>query len=988
MWDHPARYRGASASRVLRRRVGGPGIFYNSVARDCTVKKTQFSMLKLSAAPLVLSVAMVSAPVYAQDASEAEDASATIVVTGSRIQRPDLSAAVPTVVVSDAAIQEAGTGNIQDALADLPAVGQNISRTSSNFATTGNGVATVNLRNLGSARTLVLVDGRRFVAGIPGTSIVDLNTIPTDLIKRIEVVTGGASAVYGSEAIAGVVNFVLDNRFEGVRVRGQATVSDEGDAPRQYISATLGQSLADGRGHVTLYGQYDRDHGLRSRNRSFSAVDVPNRSSFAAQGLFSPDGTFAPGASTFTYDQANALKAYQSANIDGYNRNSDRYLAVPVERMMGTVLFDYELTDGITGYFEGEYVKSKSRSRLEPQAVANTDLTNADGTVYAGIPITNPLIPQTIRDAMVAAGVTALPFRRRSNDIFDRSNRNDRDTWRVVAGLRGEFGGSFNWDVYYTHGETKDYTRSETILGPNYVNALNVVQTPTGPQCSINVDADPSNNDTRCVPLDIFGFNTVSGPAADYVTNGGQLSTYNAKLKQDVVSASLTGDLFTLPGGAVKFAAGAEYRREKSSEDFDEATNLGLTLGNFLSDTYGKYNVKETFVEVVAPILADRPGFHYLGLEGAVRYADYSTVGGVWSWKAGGEYAPTRDIRFRAIYSEATRAPNISELFSAQSETFPAVIDPCDQRAGEGDGAPIVVTRAQLPAGCLANAAINAASNTAGGFVYSTAQIQTINGFLGGNPDLDEEKAKTLTIGGVFTPSFLRNFSLTVDYYRIKVENAIGIIGQQTSLDECLTGGGEAIFCDNIVRGADGRVATVNALNLNTGAFKVEGIDTQVRYSVPIGNNASFDLSAMWTHLLKQEQTSFPGGPVQKERGQLDCYSCGRLGTGFKDKVNVSATFKLDAISLNWRTNYMSSVVDDLTKAAPISTGAYWYHDAQLRVGVSEKFDFYVGANNIFDKKPPLFNDTNVVTFPGAQTSANTYDLYGRMFYFGVDAKF
>jgi iron complex outermembrane receptor protein len=758
---------------------------------------------------------------------------------------------------------------------------------------------------------------------------------------------------------------------------------------------TAGQSFGGGRGNIIAYGQYDRDAGLRSRNRAFSATDVPNRSSFAAQGLFSPNGTFAPGASTFTFDLANNLIPYQSANINGYNRNNDRYLSVPVERYLGTVLGKFEISDGLEFFVEGEYARSKARSSLEPQAVANTDLTNADGTGYAGIPLTNPFIPAGIRAAVNALNtdadpdndVTAIPFRRRSNDIFDRSNRNDRELWRGVVGLRGELGSDFKWDVYYNHGEMKDHTASETILGPNYVNSLNAVAGPGGPVCSINVDADPSNNDPDCVPINIFGFNTASAAASNYVTDGGLLSTYDAKVKQDVVAATLSGKAFELPGGPIGFATGVEYRREKSTEDFDEATNLGLTLGNFLTDTRGKYNVKEGFLEVIAPILADTTGFHYLGLEGAVRYADYSTVGGVWSWKAGGEYAPTPDIRFRAIYSEATRAPSISELFAAQSETFPAVVDPCDQREGEGDGAPI--TLGTLPAACLAVPAIAAAAATPGGFVYSTAQIQTINGFLGGNLTLNEEKAKTLTAGAVFTPRFLRNFTLSVDYYRIKVQDAIGIIGQQTSLDECYTGSGEAIFCNNVVRDATGRVATVNALNLNTGSFLVEGIDTQARFNSNVGP-ARLDLSVYWNHLLSQEQTSFPGGPTQDELGQLDCYSCGRLGTGFRDKVFGSATVSMDNWSLNWRANYLTSVVDDITDPDAIRTGAFWYHDAQLRLGVGpeRKFEFYLGVNNVFDKKPPLFSDTNPVTFPGTQTSATTYDTFGRMLYAGVDFRF
>jgi len=910
-----------------------------------------------------------------------------IVVTGSRIARADLVATVPVAVVSSEEIAQTGAANIQDVLADLPAVGQNISRTSTNFSTTGNGQASINLRNLGSSRTLVLVNGRRFVAGVPGTSIVDLNNIPTDLIKQVEVVTGGASAVYGSEAISGVVNFILDDEFQGLRLHAQAGLSDKGDAARQLVSATAGTSFAEGRGHIVIAGSYDKDHGLRSRDRTFSATDNPNRSSYNAQGLFSPNGSFAPGAGTLTFDAFNNVKNYQSANIDGYNRNADRYLALPVERYLASSLAKFSFSPAATVYGEFTYAKSKSNSSLEPQAVASSDLVYADGSAFGGIPITNPLIPTAIRTAMVNAGVTALPFRRRSNDIFDRSNHNDRETWRAVAGVRGELSPALHYDVYYTHGETRDVTHSGTVYGPNYANALNVVAGPNGPVCAINADANPNNNDAACVPLNIFGFNTVSAAAAAYVTRNGEQSRYEARVKQDVASATLSGELFKLPGGPLGFAIGGEYRHEKSTEDFDEATNLGLTLGNQLSDTRGAYDVKEGFVEISAPVLADLPFIHRLSFEGAARYADYSTVGGVWSWKVGGEWAPVRDLRFRGVYSRATRAPNISELYSAQNETFPAVVDPCDQRRGAGDGAPISLTN--LPAACRANTAIaNAAAS--GGFVYSTAQIQNINGFTGGNPNLKQETAKTLTLGGVFEPRFLPGFSLTVDYYDIKVENAIGIIGQQTSLNECINGGGQAIFCNNIVRDATGHLESVNAINLNTGSFEASGIDTQARYLVRFSGDTRLDLNVRWTHLLKQQQTSYPGGPTQDELGQLDCYACGRLGTGFRDKVNVSATFSLPGASLNWRANYLSSVVDDLTAANPIRTGSFWYHDAQLRFGAGERsrYSFYLGVDNIFDKTPPVFGDTSPVTFPGTQTSANTYDLYGRLLYAGVDFRF
>lgn len=954
----------------------------------------------LAGSASIAAIAVFATAASAQDTTApapdaaAENEADTIIVTGSRIARPDLSASVPVAIVSQESIQSTGAANIQDVLSELPSVGSNISRSSSNFQNTANGSATVNLRNLSEERTLVLVNGRRFVAGIPGTSIVDLNSIPTDLIKQVEVVTGGASAVYGSEAIAGVVNFILDDKFEGLRGHAQANVSGQGDAPRQMVSLTGGLSFADGRGHVVLNGQYDRDGGLFSRDRAFAAVDSPNRSAYSAQGLFSPTNTFSPG-NAYTFDMNNTLKLYQSANIDGYNRQGDRYLAVPVQRYLGSGLASFEFSPAATLYVEGTYAKTKTVAGLEPQAVDGTpDGTDLDlgGIPYEGIPITNPFIPATIRQAMVAAGVTALPFRRRSNDIFNRSNRTDRETWRAVAGLRGDLGAGIDlkYDIYYNHGETKDFTRAESLFAPEYVNALDAVAGPSGPVCRINVDANPSNNDAACVPINIFGFNTVSPAAANYVTRGGSLYSYNAKVKQDVVSGSLTGKFGALSGvDPISFAIGGEYRHESSSEDFDSDTNLGTALGNQIPDTFGSYSVKEAFAEVVAPIVQEQPFMHYLGVEGAVRYADYSTVGGVWSWKAGGTWAPVRDIRFRAVYSEATRAPNISELYSAPGETFPAVIDPCDQAEGAGDGAPLTIAAGALPAACRAIPAIAAAAATAGGFTYSTAQIQTINGFEGGNPNLKAEKAKTLTIGGVFTPSFVPGFSLTVDYYRIKVENAVGIIGQQTSLDECINGSGQALFCNNVFRNAAGRVTRIDALNLNVGSYQVEGIDVGGRFSHRFSDNFKLDLTGNWTHLLKQEQTSFQGGPVQDELGQLDCYECGRLGTGFKDKFNVSAKVTSGPVSLNWQTTYLGPVVDTLGPGA-IRVGAFMYHDAQLRIELDQarKFAFYLGADNIFNKQPPLFADTNVVTYPGTRTAAKTYDTFGRMFYAGVDFKF
>ena len=992
--------------------------------------------LHLTSALSTLAFLAVAVPAHAQDASTPTgtgngpatgsaittagtptQAGEEIVVTGSRIARPDLQAAVPVAVVSAERIQQNGSANVQDVLNQLPSMGSNFGRTSSNFSNTGNGQATLNLRNLGDARTLVLINGRRTL-GIAGTSAVDVNNIPADLISRVEVVTGGASAVYGSEAIAGVVNFVLNDRFEGFKIKGQATISDKGDAPRQYVSITGGHSFLDDRAHLVANFSYDNDHGLRSRNRSFSSRDIPNRSSYAQQGLFdatnlndpNAGATFSPATgNTFTFNPTNGLKGYQGANIDGFNRNAVRLLSVPVERYLGTVLGNFEVSDALNFYAEGSYAHTNSNAALEPSAIDNVSpggkVLNFDGSDYDGIPITSPYVPAEIRARAIANGATVLQFRRRSNDIFDRSNTNKRDFYRGVFGAKGNFAANWGYDVYYEHSYSRDHTSAQAIYTPNYGAALSNEIGPDGQvRCS-----DPAARAAGCVPINIFGYNTVSAAAAGFLqnytgptrtvtlvdgntvqlTNGSPVNyNYLAKTKQDVISGSIHGDLFSIAGGPVTAVVGGEYRREKSSEVFDPFTQAGLSSGNQITNTTGKFNVKEAFAEVLAPIVEDRPGIHFLGLEGAARYADYSTVGNVFSWKAGGSYAPTRDIRFRAIYSRATRAPNIGELFASLSQTFPAVTDPCDQGGGQGDGAAL----SPLAAGCSAVPGVAATVARRGAFAYSTAQIQTIDGLLGGNRNLKEETANTITAGAVITPTFLRNFSMTVDYYRIKVKNAIGQVGQQISVSQCLSGG-DPLFCGNVIRDANGFITRVNDINLNTGAFLVEGIDVDTRYTLEldsIANNLALDIQVQWNHQFKQRRTPFPGGPVQNEIKQADCYSCGRLGAGFRDKVFSNFTLRNSNVALNYQINYYGPLSDNLDGSTPVITPIrrYFYHNAQIKFLLQDRFEMYVGVNNIFDKLPPVFGDTNPVTFPGTQTSANTYDLFGRMIYVGASVRF
>lgn len=985
--------------------------------------------LRSGSAVIALCALFLAPAAYAQDAerpadatpqpelTEADDA-AEITVTGSRIARPDIEGIVPTAAVSAAALDQNAATNVQDTLIELPQVGIGTSRTNSNFLTGANGVATVNLRNLGSNRTLVLINGRRAVSGLAGSSAVDINNIPVEFIDRIDIVTGGSSAVYGSEAISGVVNFILKDRFEGLQLRGQSGITERGDNFRYMGSLTGGLSFADGRGNIFGNFSYDNDEGLLSRERGISDQDcflnaTPDEcgpafySSYAAQGRF--ELLNAAGARTnvfggqglFTFDPSNNLVPGFPVG-SGFNRNDERRISVPVERYLASAIANFEVSDGLTLYAEGTFAKVKSSSRIEATPLDYTDLY--DGSAgNIGIPITNPFIPAAVRAAIAAANadadptndVAAIGFRRRQVDVFSRSNRADRETWRGVIGARGNLAGDFKYDVSYVYGRVRDFTASQDIDNARYRNALDAV---VDPATGAIICRSAAARADGCVPINLFGFNTATPEAAAYVQSSIPKSERIVN-QQHVVSANVTGELFELPGGDLAVAAGAEYRKEKSVDDLDELTNTGGNSGNIIPDTRGSFDVWEVYGEINAPIISDRPFFNYLGLTGAARYSDYSTVGGVFSWNVGAEWSPVQDLRFRAVYAEANRAPNIGELFSAPAETFPTVTDPCIGVSATGFNA--ATTTAGQAAACRAlpgfAANIGQAGNpTPGAFFYELADIQGINGFDGGNLDLQEETAKTLTVGGVITPSFLPGLSLSVDYFRIKVDNAIGTTPRDVSIGQCLESG-VAAFCNNVVRSAaNGRLVTVNSQLANIANLKTSGIDVALQYNTPLGFAADdrLTLNVYYTYLIDLEKRSFPGAPLEENRGQLG--GDGRLGAGFKHKASARIGYNFDNVTLSWQANYLGKIQDTLGGYGDAdldrlnSVGSYWYHDAQVRFDVDpdKRFEFYVGVDNVFDKKPPFLPSGFASSVTGTETAADTYDPFGRRWYAGARVRF
>lgn len=966
---------------------------------------------RLALAATLVSYAHAAAAQDTDPAAEGIASGADIVVTGSRIPRPDLDAPSPVAIITEQQIERDGATNVQDFLAELPQVGIGTSRTNTNFSTSGNGVATVNLRNLGSSRTLVLVNGRRFVPGVAGTSQVDLNNIPADFISRVEVVTGGASAVYGSEAIAGVVNFILKDEFDGLQLRGQAGITSRGDNPRYLASLSAGTNFgADDRGTVLANFTYDRDEGLRSRERGISDQDCflvpsPDECGPASYSTFAPQGRFQfldadgrpvqalNGGSLFTFGPNNEVVAGFPTGF-GFNRNAVRRIAVPVERYLATGIFSYDLAPDITPFAEVTYSKVNSRSNIEPFALGFDDIyAGTAGDV--GLPITNPFIPAEIQaliaarnsDADPANDIAALGFRRRQNEVFDRSNVVERDTWRVAAGIEGRLAGNWNYELSYTYGRLRDFTGSEDIDINRYRNALDAVVVDGEIVCR-----SAAARAEGCVPINIFGAGTASPAAAAYVRAVVPKSNEITNT-QHVLHADIGGTLLELPAGPLGVALGAEYRREKSIEDLDILTNTGGNSGNLLPDTIGSFDVREVFGELNVPLFADRPFFHDLSVLGAVRYSDYSTIGGVLSWNAGAEWSPVRGLRLRGVYAVANRAPNIGELFSSPGETFPTgILDPCEGVTATSTGEFDAACRA-IP-GVLAT--INAAPN--GAFNYELADYQGINGFGGGNRALQEETAKTLTFGAVFEPrALLPGFSASVDYFDIEIEDAIDTVPRSVSIEECLRTG-EAAFCDNVIRTPAGRLRTINTQLVNIADLETSGIDVAVRYSKAPGLMADDQLSLnlLYTYLISLEQRSFPGAPLDDNRGLLD--GDGRLGAGFKHKASGRVSYSFAGFTASWQVNYLGQIKDspgedpfgdpDLNRINQV--GDSFYHDVQLRwaAGDDEAVEFYLGADNLFDNQPPFLPSGFASNITGTETAADTFDPFGRRFYAGAQIRF
>jgi iron complex outermembrane receptor protein len=946
------------------------------------------------ASVLAIAAALVTLPQagHAQVAPAAQEGD--IVVTGSRIPRTDLQASSPVAVVGQEKIALDGNNTLESSLNALPQFQGNTGSTTN--AQGGAGVYSADLRGLGPTRTLVLVNGRRFVPADTNLA-VDLATIPEALVKRVEVVTGGASAVYGSDAIAGVVNFIMVDSFNGVRLSGDTGITDRGDGFRVKGDLTIGAGLGD-RGNVVANFAYSKQNTVLAGDRDFSAVTLNELGDkLIPSGSNNIPGTFlgfspavlkslkgvgqnanCTAATGIRFDQQGAPVVFCDPE-DRYNFAPTNLLVRPQVRYQVSVLGHYDVTDTITAFVEGFYIDNTNAYQQAPAAF--TAQTARGGILDIPNAATNPaLLPAT--RAFFAANqavfdpdgngiyqtINALT---RPQELGPRVFNFERKSLNLTGGLRGSLG-RLKWEGYYSHQDVDQFAEAlNTVSTTRLSQGLDTIIDPTGKVVCRSVIAG-------CVPVNIFGINALSDAAKAFITPA---ATARTSLSRDMLGASLAGTLFDNWAGPVGFAVGAEHRREKFTYSPDAIVATGETAGGVPSPAgRGGISVSELFGELRIPLLTDRPFFHDLAVEFAGRYSHYSTIGNAFTYKAGAEWSLTSWLRLRGAYQRAVRAPNLNELYSPQAETFVAGTDPCDRRRSPSTA---------VKAFCVQQGVPTSAIDT-----FQAAQIG-FNQLSGGNPDLEEEKSNTYTIGAVLSPRFIPRLNITVDYYNISVGRAISSISAQLVVNQCFA----ALqlsdpFCSRVSRFPNGEINDVQSTLINAAALKVSGIDAQLDYSLALpglfevsGKAAKLAIQVAASWQFEDSLVSLPG--VAK----LDC--SGRFGPGCSGAgVPLSASFKAigsltyasGPVTLRLQARHIGAI----RKLAGITAfrdrfGSETDFDLAARFRVDEHFEFFGGVNNLLDNQPPLMG----FRLGGPpNTNEQAYDLLGRRFFFGATMTF
>jgi len=949
-----------------------------------------------------------------QPAASDESKLDEVVVTGTRIKQNTQNFRNPVTSFSAATIEQSGKTNLAEFLAQSPALvasntGDLTAGSKADFGTAG--LNLLNLRHLGVDRTLVLVDGRRHVAGIAGSAAVDIDAIPTDLVEAVDVLTGGASAIYGADGVSGVVNFRLKKNLEGVTFRGQLGTSSEGDGSNTFGALTAGTNFSEGRGNVAFAYEYNKDERVSDQDRSYlrppksaslyqnqddldDSPDLPDLVRYddiryadsARNGAVDVDfdgtgdfqGTGAPYDRGFVLENSGGYtQGGSSTPVDGYQGD----LFPELDRHVFNLLGHFDVNDAFTVSAEAKYVRSHAYTRAQPTY-----------DFYLLMTPDNPFMPQSIRDAIIpgaaaeASGDPETPdgvqVTRDNYDLGINAEDDLRETLRGVIAVNGRITDNLEYEASYVYGETKStITSINNRLEAQWQAAIDVVTDPDSgqPVCRSSLDPDAPSELAGCVPYNIFGEDVRNPAALDFVNID---SVTRSKVTQQVFSGSLSGSFgsfLELPGGSIGFAAGLEFRREASEDHPAQEIQDELTWISGINPTHGSFDVKEAFAEISLPVLAHAKGADLLSFGAAFRASDYSTIGSTNSWKVDALYAPVPSVRFRGTYAQAVRAPNIAELFSPVITTFNFLVDPCDINELNNGSSTREANCAELLTAMGIDPTTFTPQDTPQATLYTEGQFS-------GNPDLSEETASTWTLGVVLRPEFAPGLSVSLDWYDIEIEDAINTPEAQALAQLCVDQPTlDNNFCPGITRDPEtGYIVGFNARPENVASFRTAGLDVSMDYIINTGHAGEFRLQLVGGYLDRLEFIDSPGAEVNSDLGEAPQDSSNEFFPKF------SATFDATwtrgpltvAYGINWFSEtdrFQSEVLrgdPDYAESRYLKVKQMWEHDLNVAWEFNDHVNVYAGVNNLFDAKPEF------------GYSSYPISAMGRYFYAGAKINF
>ncbi len=933
-------------------------------------------------------------------------------VTGTRIRRVDIETASPVFVIDRSAIESSGVATLGQLLQEMPTIAGAATNPSVNNGG-GTGISTVSLRGLGSERTLVLLNGRR-MGFAPQFDAVDVNSIPINMIERVEVLKDGASAIYGSDAIGGVVNFITRKDFSGSEIMASFGQSTRDDAGRDNLWATFG--LPSKRGTVLAGLSYDQRDSVSSADRpfsrepfalyngeqiSFGSSRVPNgryvvsydTANSGGADLSNPDCGIDAGSPPATValirregtngSQVSDFRCFVNGgpNNDTFNFQADNVVLTPQERYSAFLTGSWDVLDSfgpisdVRFFAEGLYNNSVASFQIAPEPFDGRP--SQANVVFSADSVYNPF------------GEDITDLRLRLRRVGNRSEQFETDSLRLATGLNGTFLDSWFWDLSVVHIQNRQTSQAH---GELYLTALQSAVGPSfdaadnDPNADADGDGDPiddprcgtvDNEIAGCTPIDFFReFDPTDANQRAALDRIAPYFHDRHHTELDQYAFNITGDLMQLPAGPLGVAFGVEYREEAADSDPDFLRTQGLNSGGMSAPVSGEFDVTEFYAEAAVPIIADMPLINMLEASVGVRYSDYSTFGETTNAKIGLQWRPAENMLVRATYADVFRAPTITDLFGGANESAESFQDPCN---GISEA---VGTNANHDAAC---------QNVARDGSYQQTDSQ-LNALVGSNPLLQPEEGDVMTAGFVWSAPFGHEpLTVEIDAWNVTLSDTIGEVGTQVRLDQCYNFGQ---FCNSFTRDANGEIFLLNDLTENVGKLDAEGVDVGLRYNfgdTPVGR-VSWNIDATWLHTWDNERIEGDPTTLVENVGRFNDDASGGDGNFARWRGLSQINWGLEQWSANWSTRYIAQVTenpqdfgdpDNPDFVANRTVGSQFIHDVQVSYAFNNGVNLSLGIDNVTDKLAPLlysgFNGT---------TDVRTYDGVGQFFWLRAKVRF